>query len=195
MVVEKILSIMHFYSQGVGNWNKWRQRIRWVNFNVDIFQSTSSTVSTTLTRASTRVRLPPLDLQIWCNKHNVWSTQKLHYYKTTLSFKLSTWSSFSQARVERIRHKLRKGSYENRQAQQRTNPYHHPTMALVLKHNMPAIKLKLRMKESSRYRYPYIIRWGESLFVFVGVNLSVHSNQCHTYARNPSKVICTNNSL
>ena len=33
-------------------------------------------------------------------------------------------------------------------------------MALVLKHNMPAIKLKLRMKESSRYRYPYIIRWG-----------------------------------
>ena len=37
--------------------------------------------------------------------------------------------------------------------------YHHPTMALVLKHNMPAIMLKLRMS-SPRYRYPYIICWG-----------------------------------
>ena len=148
---------MHFYTQGVGNWNKWWQLNRWINFNVDIFQRPSSTssVSSALARAPTRVRIPPDNglVILMTKKDDVCSTEKLHYYKTTLSFKHSTWSSFCQARVESdLRWSLDKRSSRVPLSSQ-------PTMALVLKHNMPAIMLKLRMS-SSRYRYPYIIRWG-----------------------------------
>ena len=65
--------------------------------------------------------------------------------------------------------------------------YHHPTMALVLKHNMPAIMLKLRMS-SSRYRYPYIIRWG--VFYVCG-SQSKCPFQSKSYARNLGKVLLT----